>query len=55
MSIWLWSTRSPIRLTSHWIADIEGISCAKAASMSKVGGTACDDDDAAVVGRSGGG
>jgi hypothetical protein len=54
MSIWLYSTRSPIRLTSRWRADIEVISCAKVASISKEGGTACD-DDAAVVGRSGGG
>jgi hypothetical protein len=54
MSIWLCSTRSPIRLTSYLKADIEVISCAKAASMSKEGGTACD-DDAAAVGRSGGG
>jgi hypothetical protein len=54
MSIWLCSTRSPIRLTSHWRADIEVISHAKVASMSKAGGLACD-DDAAAVGRSGGG
>jgi hypothetical protein len=55
MSIWLYSTRSPIRLTSRWRADMEVISCAKAASMSKEVGTACEDDNVAAVGRSGGG
>ncbi|XP_062164934.1 uncharacterized protein LOC133871512 [Alnus glutinosa] len=40
--------------SSHWRVDIEDISCAKAASMLKVGGTACE-DDVAAVGRSGGG
>jgi hypothetical protein len=34
---------------------MEVISYAKAASMSKEGGIAYDDDDAAAVGRSGGG
>jgi hypothetical protein len=47
-------SNTPIRLTSRWRADIKDISCAKAASMSKEGGIA-GDDDAAAVGRSGGG
>jgi hypothetical protein len=34
---------------------MEVISCAKAASMSKEGDTSYEDDDAAVVGRFGGG
>jgi hypothetical protein len=34
---------------------MEVISYAKAASMLKEGGTTCDYDDAAAVGRSGGG
>jgi hypothetical protein len=34
---------------------MEVISCAKAASMSKEGGIASEDDDAAAMGRSGGG
>jgi hypothetical protein len=46
--IWLCLTRSPIRLTSHWRANIEVISCTKVASMSKEGGTTCDDDPVVV-------